>query len=84
MITCYIKRVVILSDRIMSRPGGNPELDKHQYQQKYNWDEPCTAQFNIRLPPTLLGELKQIDNYQEKVRQAIALIVEQEKDRQTP
>ncbi len=65
------------------RPGGNPDLEQHQYQQRYNWDEPCTAQFNIRLPPSLLAELKQIDNYQEKVRQAIAFIVEQEKDQQT-
>ena len=61
----------------MSRPGGNPELEKHQYQQKYNWDEPCTAQFNVRLPPSLLEELKQIDNYQELVRKAIANLVDE-------
>lgn len=60
------------------RPGGNPELEKHQFEQKYNWDEPCTAQFNIRLPPSLYQELKKIDNYQEKVRQAIASIVDSE------
>ena len=59
------------------RPGGNPDLIDHQFEQKYDWDEPCTAQFNIRLPPSLLAELKQIDNYQELVRRAIADIVEE-------
>ncbi len=67
----------------MSRPGGNPELDKHQYEKQYNWDEPCSAQFNIRMPPSLLKELKQIDNYQEKTRKAIANLVEEELNRQT-
>jgi hypothetical protein len=64
----------------MSRPGGNPELENHQFEQKYDWDEPCTAQFNIRLPPSLLAELKKIDNYQERVRQAIAKIVDSKTD----
>jgi hypothetical protein len=62
----------------MSRPGGNPDLDKHQFDKQYNWDEPCTAQFNIRLPPSLLAELKTVKNYQELVRQAIADLVEEE------
>ena len=60
------------------RPGGNPELEEYQYQQKYDWDEPCTAQFNIRLPPSLLAELKKIEGYQELVRRAIANIVDEQ------
>ncbi|MDJ0902209.1 MAG: hypothetical protein QNJ55_25745 [Xenococcus sp. MO_188.B8] len=59
----------------MSRPGGNPELDKHQFDKKYSWDEPCTAQLGLRLPPSLYEELKTLDNWQEKTRKAIAKLV---------
>lgn len=57
------------------RPGGNPDLEQHQYERRYSWDEPCTAQFNIRMPPSLLSDLKQIEGYQELVRGAIAQVV---------
>ncbi len=68
----------------MSRPGGNPELNKHQFDQKYRWDEPCTAQLGLRLPPSLSKELKQIDNWQEKIRHAIADLVEEELQNRQP
>ena len=29
------------------RPGGNPDLKKYQFQQKYDWDEPCTERMQI-------------------------------------
>ncbi len=62
----------------MSRPGGNPDLEKYQFQQKYDWDEPCTAKMTLRLPPSQYAKLKEIDNWQEKVRGAIAYLVKSE------
>ncbi len=35
-------------------------------------EESCTAQMNIRVPPSLLAKLKKKENWQEFVRQAIA------------
>lgn len=61
------------------RPGGNPDLEQFQFEQKYDWSEPCTAQFNVRLPPSLYQELKKIEGYQELVRRAIADIVDEQR-----
>ena len=58
------------------RPGGNPGLKKYQFEQKYNWDEPCSATFTLRVPPSLLKELKKIPDWQEFTRQAIAAEIE--------
>jgi hypothetical protein len=60
------------------RPGGNPDLEKYQFQPKYDWDEPCTAKMTLRLPPSLYENLKKIDRWQEKTRIAIAEVVESE------
>mgnify|MGYP001818520799 CR=1 FL=1 len=66
------------------RPGGNPEISKYSFKQKYDWDEPCSAKMSLRLPPTLYEQVKQLPNWQEKVRQAIASIVESEKENISP
>lgn len=60
------------------RPGGNPDLEKFQFEQKYDWKEPCIAKMTLKLPPYLLAEVKKISGWQEKVRIAIADLVEQE------
>lgn len=60
------------------RPGGNPDLEEYQFEKKYDWDEPCTAKMTLRLPPSLYREVKEIPNWQEKVRGAIALLVTEE------
>ncbi len=62
----------------MARPGGNPEIVKYSFKQKYEWDEPCSAKMTLRLPPSLYEQIKQIPNWQEEVRQAIAIIVDAE------
>jgi hypothetical protein len=59
----------------MSRPGGNPELKKYQFQQQYNWNESCTAKLSLRIPPSHYQSLKKIENWQEKVRVAIANLI---------
>ncbi len=61
------------------RPGGNPDIAKYGFKQQYDWDEPCSAKMSLRMPPTLYEELKTVPEWQEKVRQAIASIVEAEK-----
>lgn len=62
----------------MGRPGGNPELEKYQFEQKYDWSEPCSAKMTLRLPPSQYAKLKEIDCWQEKVREAIASLLELE------
>lgn len=56
------------------RPGGNPDLKKYQFQQKYDWDEPCTERMQIRMPPSMKKAIKDglIKDWQEVCRQAIA------------
>ena len=62
----------------MARPGGNPEIVKYSFKQKYEWDEPCSAKMTLRLPSSLYEQLKQVPDWQEKVRQAIASLVKSE------
>lgn len=56
------------------RPGGNPELKKYQFEQKYDWGESCTEKMTIRMPPSMKAAIKagKIDDWQEVARQAIA------------
>ena len=59
------------------RPGGNPGLEKYQFQQQYDWDEPCTAVLTLRVPPSMKQAIK--DNkikWAEICRQAIAEEIE--------
>ena len=60
----------------MSRPGGNPDLVKYQF--KTDRSEPCTAKLTLRVPPSQYAELKKLPNWQEKVRGAIAELIEEE------
>jgi hypothetical protein len=57
----------------MSRPGGNPSLENFQYTT--DKEEPCTAQMNIRMPPSQLEKLKAVKDWKEKVREKIAEIL---------
>ena len=56
------------------RPGGNPDLAKYHFQQKYDWDEPCTDRMQLRMPPSMKAAIKSgvIKDWQEVCRQAIA------------
>ena len=54
----------------MSRPGGNPALAEHQF--KTDREEPCTAKLQVRVPPSMLAELKEYKNWQEIVREVLA------------
>ena len=59
------------------RPGGNPEITKFSFKQKYDWGESCTERIAVRLPPTLAKKLKDTENWQEFTRQAIAKAIEE-------
>ena len=52
------------------RPGGNPDIKKYQF--KTDRDEPLRERLQIRVPTSMKNRLKQLDNWQEFVRQAIA------------
>ena len=60
------------------RPGGNPDLAKYHFQQKYDWDEPCSDRMQLRMPPSMKAAIKAglIDDWQEVARQAIAAELE--------
>ena len=64
------------------RPGGNPDLEEYQFEQKYDWDEPCTAKMTLRLPPSLYEEVKKLPNWQERVRKAIARAIEEAEEQE--
>jgi hypothetical protein len=65
----------------MARPGGNPALKEYQFEQKYDWDEPCTEKMTLRMPPSMKAELKAglLSDWQELARQAIAAELEKVK-----
>ncbi len=54
----------------MSRPGGNPALAEHQF--KTDREEPCTAKLQVRVPPSMLAELKEYKDWQEIVREVLS------------
>ncbi len=60
------------------RPGGNPDLEKYQFQQKHDWDESCTERMQLRMPPSMKKAIKAglISDWQEVARQAIAAELE--------
>ena len=41
-------------------------------------EESCTAQMNVRVPPSLIAKIKQRENWQEFVRQTLTKAVEAE------
>jgi hypothetical protein len=77
--SCYYEKRE-KTDRTMpkGRPGGNPELKKYQFEQKYNWGESCTEQVSLRIPPSMKAAIKagKIEDWQEIARQAIAAELE--------
>jgi len=54
----------------MPRPGGNPTLAEHQFTT--DREEPCTAKLQVRVPPSMLNELKSYENWQEIVRTLVS------------
>ena len=58
------------------RPGGNPELEKYQFKQKYDWEEPCSSRLVLRVPESMKLSLQKINGWQELVRRAIAAELE--------
>lgn len=58
------------------RPGGNPSLVAYQFTT--DRDEPLTAKITIRLAPSMLEKLKELDNYREFIRQAVTEKLEKE------
>lgn len=61
------------------RPGGNPDLEKYQFKQKYDWDEPCNSRLVLRVPASMKDSLKEINGWQELVRKAISAELEKAK-----
>lgn len=62
----------------MARPGGNPDLEKYRFQT--NREEPLTEKITLRISTRMAGQIEQIENYREFVRQAIAEKLEKLQD----
>ena len=60
------------------RPGGNPELEKYQFEQQYDWNESCTEILAFRIPPSMKTAIKEgkAKGWQEAARQAISKLLE--------
>ena len=60
------------------RPGGNPDIAKFGFKQKYDWSEPCNEKMTIRLPSSMKAAIKAglIEDWQEVARKAIAAELE--------
>ena len=58
----------------MSRPGGNPDLEKFQFLT--DRDEPCTAILNLRVPPSMLAKLKALPNWTEQAREKLKELID--------
>jgi hypothetical protein len=54
----------------MTRPRGNPDLERHQFAT--DRDEPLEAKITIRITAQMEQQLKELPNYREFVRTAIA------------
>ena len=65
----------------MARPGGNPDLVKYHFEQKYDWEEPCTEKMTLRLPASLKAAIKagEVKDWQEIARKAIAAAISDSK-----
>ena len=59
----------------MPNPKGHPE-SLENYKFKTTREEPCTAQISIRIPPSLKAQLKNVDNWQEEVRECLQKMVD--------
>ena len=73
MFTGYSKdKTVLIRLHLFSMANKNPRIDQIEaYTFKTKRKESCTAQLNLRVPPSLLTEIKNQENWQEFVRQAI-------------
>ena len=61
----------------MPRPGGNPELEKYQFKQKYGWEKSCNVTIGLRVPKDWKDRLYAVEGWQEKLRGALAQILEE-------
>ncbi len=61
----------------MPNPKGHPE-SLENYKFKTTRKEPCTAQISVRIPPSLKAQLKNVDNWQELVRETLEKAVKLE------
>ena len=68
------------------RPGGNPDLAKYHFEQKYDWDEPCSERMQLRMPPSMKAAIKagKISDWQEVARKAIAAALEEKPSEKVP
>lgn len=63
----------------MKKKRFSKKFIEQRYQKAHNWEESCTAHIGLKVPPSMKEALREIDNWNEKLRQAIAQMIEQEK-----
>lgn len=60
------------------RPGGNPDLQEHQFQAPEG-KEPNTEKLSVRIPKSMDEALSQLPDRNEFVREAIAAALKKQK-----
>lgn len=58
------------------RPGGNPNINQNPQTFSTERPEPLSAKLSMRITASMLQELKQHQDWQELVREAIATALE--------
>lgn len=56
----------------MPNPNGNPGLKKYEFEQKYNWSEPCSEGIYLRVPPAMKEAMNDLEISSEDIRQMIS------------
>jgi hypothetical protein len=60
------------------RPGGNPDLQEHQFQAPEG-KEPNNARLALWIPQSMMDELKEQEDKNQFVREAIAAALKKQK-----
>ena len=73
MFTGYsMNKTVLRRLQLFFMANKNPRIDQIEaYTFKTKRKESCTAQLNLRVPPSLSARIKQKENWQEFVRQTL-------------
>jgi hypothetical protein len=72
MFTCNKEKMA--GTKGSGRPGGNPDLAAHQFTT--DRPEPLDALLQVRVAASMKAKLQSRENWQEFVRQAIAIALE--------
>ena len=72
----YNRDSIVQQKFIVPNPKGNPNIKEYGF--KTDRKESLTAKLSMRVTPSMLNKLKEQENWQELVREAIAKALEED------